>query len=98
MSNNKKFSLILTIFLVIPNILVWLSPIFENYKKGFYISDYKSLLLFITFCSVLSPIYIIYKNYKSQNYSRFWNIFCWVVLIIGLLYFYIIDSLSHIGF
>jgi len=98
MTNNKKFWLVLILFFLIPNILVWFLPELENYKKGFYINDYKDFILIITFLTVLSPLYILYVNYKSGYSSKFWYIFMYIILLIDLVYFYIIYSLSNFGF
>jgi len=98
MSNNKKFILVLVSFLVLPNILVWSAPLLENAYQNFFINDYKGTLLLIVLLSVLSPTYVLYKNNKSETPSSFWNIFSIIILIFGLLYFYIIYSLSHFGF
>jgi len=98
MTNNKKFWLILILFLLIPNVLIWLSPEIENYKRDFYISDYKNLLLIITFISLLSPLYILYINYKSGYNSRLWYVLVSTILFFGVVYLYIIYSLSNFGF
>jgi hypothetical protein len=98
MSYNKKFGLILILSLFLPNILIWLSPVLENYYRGFYINDYKDILLVVAFLSILSPTFVLYKNHTVNNKNRFWYIFGSCIQAVSLIYFYAIYSLSHFGF
>ena len=98
MIQNKKFGLIVIIFIIIPNIIFWDSPLLEKRITGFYTTDYKNLFLFLLFIPILASFFLLYKNYTSQIHSRAWYILAGIFGLASILIFYTIYSLSHFGF
>ena len=98
MNTNKKFIVVLLLFSVLPNLIAFFPTFFESKIKGFYASDYNSIVLFLIFISISGPLYILYKNNKSQNPSKIWNVIGTILALVILIYWYVGYSLSNFGF
>lgn len=98
MSTNKKFTLI-TIFLILfPNLIVLMSPIFENIFSDFYVTDYEKLFLGLVLISFVSSVYLLYYNYSSKTNNIFWYVLSGILAVILGFYFFISYTASNINF
>jgi len=99
MIENKKFSLIFIIFVLLPFGLIF----FNNYLAENRINDWSygnrwGFALFCYMIGVFGCIYIIVKNYRTKLNSKFWYGLSGVVGLLLFVLFYITSSFSHFGF
>lgn len=99
MTNNKKFSLIFVIFVLLPIGFAFLNYYLADFNKfrwGY--NNVNQVSFSALLIGILACAFIIYKNYSSKLNNKFWYIIASLFGFIYLVYFYFIYSLSHFGF
>ncbi len=92
MSINKKFGLIFLVLVVLPII------IFVYLLSSVYYSNNRILFSILSLISIVSCVYIFYKNYTTKINNIFWYIIVTIFGLSTLFLWYTLNSLSHFGF
>jgi hypothetical protein len=93
---SKKLVWVFAIFIVLPNIVFWGSPVLERFIKDFSVTDYNNIFIPVIFLPIIGSVIMLgysikYKNYLSIGLSV-------ILLIATTLIYMAVYSLSNFGF
>jgi cell division protein FtsW (lipid II flippase) len=99
MNNNKKFSLVFVLFVLLPLGLIFINNNLAESTRGGW--SYDNRWGFAVFCYIVGIVgctYILVKNYKMKINSKFWYFLGGFACLILIVLLNITSSFSHFGF